>query len=148
LLAIGAFTLIGMNQFAGTRIGTISLATGNNTNSHFVDWRSVSVGDCLQSTGGLTVELSKCNTPHHWQVFAQADSQSVSYDVEAISAEGDKICRDAEANLDAAAVNKINPAPVESVYYPSSPSWDQGDRQITCLIGSQDSTIDTTLIKP
>jgi hypothetical protein len=148
VLAIGAFTLIGMNQFAGTRIGTISLATGNDSTSHFVDWQSVSIGDCLQSTGGLTVELSKCDAAHHWQVFAQGDSQSVSYDVAAISAEGDKLCGDATTNLDIAAINKINPAPVESVYYPSSPSWDQGDRTITCLIGSQDSTVDTTLIKP
>jgi hypothetical protein len=148
VIAVGAFTLLGMNSFAGMRIGSISIDTASGDNTHFVDWDSVNIGDCLQSTGGLTVEVADCNTPHHWQVFDQGESQADSYDVATLSAESDTLCGDAQSSLDMDKLNNMDPAPTLSLYYPSSPAWDQGDRTLTCLVGSDEQSIEVSLIKP
>jgi hypothetical protein len=135
-----------MNLFQGTQIGQINLATASD--SQLVDWQSVSVGDCMNSTGGLTVDLVSCDKTHHWQVFEQFVSQSPSFDNETIGAEADRKCGEAWSTLDSAKLSALSKEPTFSAYLPSSPSWDQGDRTVTCLVGGSDIDITSSLITP
>ncbi len=146
VVAIGAGVLFGMNLFEGTQIGQLNLTA--NADSHLVDWQSVSVGDCMNTTGGLTVDLVSCEGDHHWQVFEQFDSQSPSFDNETLGAEADRRCGEAQSLLDTTKLAALEKDPTVAYYVPSSPSWDQGERTITCIIGADDLAIKSSLITP
>lgn len=138
---------------AGLTIGTATLALagcsliGNITNTPTeptdptvgtdTDAFAIAVGDCLND-GNLegevtTVPTIDCAQPHDSEAYASIIVDDGDYPgEEAILAEADAACLDefntfVGVNYDESVLNF-------SYYYPTAGSWDNGDREILCLI--------------
>jgi hypothetical protein len=102
-------------------------------------------GDCLpkfmSDTSTLVSEdvpVVPCSDPHVYEVFGVADSTAESFNQSAIGTEADNYCLDAFTSY--VGVNYDNSTLVFSSLVPTSSSWGQGDREITCLLANSDET--------
>ena len=105
------------------------------------------LGDCFESVPDeKTVSVVPgvpCTDAHHWQVYDKVDSTLDSYDKALLDDEVDSVCSDSLSSI----AESISYAKYEtykdsqwSALFPTSESWDKGDRAIDCLLGSDTVT--------
>jgi hypothetical protein len=101
------------------------------------------IGDCFESLPGdstiSTIPGVPCSTAHHWQVFHKEDTTLASYDKNALDADVDAICSAALEDLVyGLSEEKYRTYEESNTFYlfPTSESWDKGDRTVDCLQGS------------
>ncbi|MEQ1734813.1 MAG: septum formation family protein [Rhodoglobus sp.] len=98
---------------------------------------AIAVGDCLND-GNLDGEVTSvptiaCDQPHDSEAYASIMVDDGSYPGEdAILAQADDECRAAFDSF--AGINYDQSVLDFSYYYPTAGSWDNGDREILCLI--------------
>ena len=107
------------------------------------------LGDCLNEVpGGTAVEVSTvtgvpCDQPHHWQLIHKGDITLEAYSRSAVNDEKTKICTAAIEELFTSFVNANDEEILEYknaegyTLAPTSESWENGDRTVDCLIGSE-----------
>lgn len=95
------------------------------------------VGDCTQRSevGELSsVAAAPCDQPHAYEVFAVATYRGDSYEVAAIDTYARQSCASAFTGF----VGRPVADSVLAMTYitPTGDSFDQGDREVTCLVGA------------
>ena len=102
-------------------------------------------GDCLpkfvlnsSSTVSGDLKVVPCSDPHVYEVFGVANSNAVSFNKSAVGTEADNYCLNAfekyvGVDFYDSSLNFFN-------LQPTSGSWGQGDREITCLLANANET--------
>ena len=145
-------SVIGVAGVGITAAGFFALDnTGRDSSGSIVDAGeigvfSLQVGDCLNDfpsidelQGGLVSEGLgvPCSTPHQYEVFYETffDKNDSVLDIE--SAAGDVCLEQFEGYVGAS----YRLSSLDFVFFiPSEESWEQGDRELTCLLTSEDGT--------
>jgi hypothetical protein len=105
------------------------------------------VGDCITGMPeGATIDKATgtpCDQPHEYEVYAETYLDSESSDVPAdISEQANAFCMSKFKTFVGLTYEESTLG--FSSIYPTSDSWAQGDKELTCLIGA-DATISTSL---
>lgn len=98
------------------------------------------VGQCLDTSGEVAetegevghFPVVDCGEPHDAEVYAVVESAEPEFDIDAIEQEADLACYEAFESYVGLAWE--DSSLYYSFVYPSSRSWDDGDRQIACLL--------------
>ena len=105
----------------------------------------IRLGDCLPKFIADTstivsgdIPVVPCSDPHVHEVFGVTDSTAVSFNQAAIGTEADNYCLDAFRNY--VGVDFNDSSLNFSVLTPTTGSWGQGDREITCLLSNGNET--------
>jgi len=108
----------------------------------------IKLGDCffaLPDDGNFsTMKTIPCREGHGWQIFHQGYINNLSeYSLAGVDEETIKICDEAwddlPRTLNDSALEEYGEATLIEIY-PTAGSWEEGDREVNCVIGS-----DTTL---
>jgi hypothetical protein len=112
------------------------------------------VGDCInwEDPSSVTVSVFKgvpCSSPHQWQVIFKGRVSAIVYEKAAISNEGEAICgpqyeRLAE-QLSAEKLDEYQNSTGRQML-PTKESFDEGDRVVDCMIGSDDEYFTSSLL--
>jgi len=110
------------------------------------------VGDCLNDLpdapasgiiGVSTVTGVSCQAAHHWQVFHKEDLTLTQFDNTEVGQASYALCESAAKSLvlsmSDAIYNEYRNAGLMNLQ-PQQMSWDEGDRAVDCLIGSETQT--------
>ena len=112
------------------------------------------IGDCFNPQDGATTSLSvttgvPCTDPHHWQVIFKSTLTATEFEEVAISNEARLVCKNA---VDALAARLTQE---EALLYqnadtanlhPTKESFEEGDRAVDCLVGSDTELFSTSLL--
>ena len=115
---------------ASTAAPTDSIApTPTDTTTPFT---AVQAGDCFDEVDGDSVEIVDCESTHGYEVFASLLVADGDYDRTAIGAEAKARCLASFGTF----VGIEYDASVLALRYvaPSRDTWDQGDREVLCLV--------------
>ena len=112
------------------------------------------VGDCINwdDPSSVTVSVFKgvpCSSPHQWQVIFKSRVSASEYDREAIRDEGEAICGPQYERL----VEQLSVEELDEYQnanfrqmLPTKESFDEGDRVVDCMIGSDDEYFNSSLL--
>lgn len=112
------------------------------------------VGDCFNPQDGAATSLSvttgvPCSDPHHWQVIFKGSLAASEFNEVAISNEATLICRNA---VDALAAKLTREKALlfqnagTATLEPTKESFEQGDRAVDCLVGSDTELYSSSLL--
>jgi Septum formation len=138
---IAALT-VGLAAIALSGCSLLGNVIGNTTNPDKTDVFTIKVGDCLNdtTTSGTvtTVPVVACKKPHDTEAFKSIIMTDDSYPGEdATTTRAQNECNDAFTDFAGITYKESKTLDV-SFYYPTTDSWDGGDREILCLIFSID----------
>jgi len=135
-VALSVLVLVGCGD-AATTDNAERDASGAIVASGAVGTQALRVGDCFDEPEDdriLVVTGVPCRDAHDAQMTARIAVDDGEWPgVDALTAEASPSCNAAPPSLSAAA-----PAVALSAYLPDERSWDEGDRDIVCLIESAD----------
>ena len=112
------------------------------------------VGDCLNAEDPNSTEWSvtngvPCSEPHHWQVIFKGTVTTNEYDEAIVANEASLVCKYAVEGL-AAQLSDEKSLVYENAtsidLQPTKESFEQGDRALDCLVGSQTELYTTSLL--
>lgn len=134
LAAVLAIVLVGSLTACGDAARD---ADGTVTEAASARSLDLAVGDCigdLENTAIENVDLIPCDEAHFWEAYAAMDLEGDTMPPDTdITQQADEFCVTQFEEF-------VGVAAEESMYawsylYPSSETWDAGDREITCLVG-------------
>jgi hypothetical protein len=102
---------------------------------------SLQVGDCLNDLDFDSEAISEgtgvpCSEPHVYEVYYETFFEGL--DLESIKAKGDQVCQDAFESY--VGVPYSDSILYYSILHPSPESYQDGDREITCLLVNEDGS--------
>jgi hypothetical protein len=112
------------------------------------------IGDCFNPQDGATTSLSvttgvPCTDPHHWQVIFKGSVTATEFEEVAISNEATLVCKNAVDGL-IARLTREEALLYQNAYtanlQPTKESFEQGDRAVDCLVGSDTELYSTSLL--
>lgn len=115
-----------------------------DTSTEEVSSMDLSVGDCFteieNSSSVETVPLIDCNAPHQYEVYAEGDIDASTFPSDdEMKQYGEDICL--APFEDFVGVDYYSSGAYDITFLnPTSGSWDNGDRTVTCLITSIDGS--------
>lgn len=102
-------------------------------------------GDCLQNLGSNStnfvsedIPVVPCSEPHVFEVFGVTNSTAATFNATAIDTETNQYCL--AAFLSYVGIDFDNSTLGVTTLFPTQSSWDQGDREITCLLKNATET--------
>lgn len=135
-LAVAAVTLSGCSLITDAINGAM-----NGEDDVF----SLKVGSCMNDTGDqdeiTTVPIVECSEPHDTEIYASSTIEGDEYPgLDAVQTQADEDCYNAfEAFV---GVSYEDSTLYYSTLYPSTESWDGGDREILCGISKYNEDTD------
>jgi hypothetical protein len=128
--------LIVVGIIASIALGPDRDHTGAVTSSGDVDATDLQIGDCAQNAPAgetTTVHVVPCSQPHGAEVFAEFTLEGDGYPG------SDQVDRFALGGCRSRVAAYVGPDPAQDydLYYlvPTTDTWAQGDRSVTCLLG-------------
>jgi hypothetical protein len=128
--------LIVVGIVASLALGPDRDHTGAVTSSGDVDATDLQIGDCAQNAPAgetTTVHVVPCSQPHGAEVYAEFTLEGDGYPG------SDQVDRFALGGCRSRVAAYVGPAPAQDydLYYlvPTTDTWAQGDRSVTCLLG-------------
>lgn len=132
----------------------IIIAIGAGANSEPA--RDAQIGDCILSvpiaataTPIASVEVVPCSSSHSWQVIYTGTLSDSVFNQTVIDQEALNFCKQ-QINSSYQSWNTQLQTEYENatsyIFYPSSDSWNRGDRTIDCLIGSPSQSFSDSVI--
>ena len=112
------------------------------------------VGDCFNPQDGATTSFSvttgvPCTDPHHWQVVFKGTLSATEFEEVALSNEATLVCKNAVDEL-AARLTREEALLYQNAYtanlQPTKESFEEGDRAVDCLVGSDTELYSTNLL--
>jgi hypothetical protein len=99
---------------------------------------TIKIGDCLNDASApdevTTIPVVDCSEPHDSEVFARTDSTSPAFPGDAaLSDELTTFCT-GDAYTQFVGIPYLESTYETSGYFPTSGSWDDGDRELLCTI--------------
>ena len=113
---------------------------------------SIRVGDCFDNPSEETAEevesvkMPKCTEPHDNEAFFiydVSDSDFPAYDQDAVIADAEEKCRPEYEQF--VGVPEAETSIYFSYYFPSDESWEQGDREILCMVFDENGPVSESL---
>jgi hypothetical protein len=109
------------------------------------------VGDCLPTAGeGNTVsslDLTPCTNDHSWQVFGIGKLTGRNYSHKAVSDNASAICNKAIERIDRTITDQLNVKLNTLTLQPTESSWQDGERLVSCLVGSESYKFANSFLK-
>jgi hypothetical protein len=128
--------LIVVGVIASLALGPDRDHTGVVTSSGDVDATDLHIGDCAQNAPAgetTTVHVVPCSQPHGAEVYAEFTLEGDGYPG------SDQVDRFALGGCRSRVAAYVGPEPAQDydLYYlvPTTDTWAQGDRSVTCLLG-------------
>ncbi len=126
--------------------------TGCSTISDILSEQTVqefTVGECLDTDGVASEEsfevgeipVVECTEAHDAEVFYVVDTAATEFDEDALFSEADEYCY---ANFESyVGVDYESSSIYYSAMYPTSSSWELGDRELVCLLTFDEDVVDS-----
>lgn len=138
LLVAAVVALSGCSQLASLIPGSQPVRdseTAEITEGGQLDVFSVAVGDCFDDEGGsevTDVPVVPCSDPHDNEVYYDFTMDGTDFDADAITAASEEYCaREFDTFVGLAYADSVLDW---STITPTSGSWAQGDRLVSCIV--------------
>ena len=124
---------------------------GQVTSQTQAGWGDIVKGDCvMQAKPGksvMSLDITNCARPHSWQVYAVSHLRLNAFSKKDISREAKHICNTSESSIDRNITDKLNADLSVIAYEPTATSWNNGNREITCLVGGNGLKLTSSVVK-
>ncbi|NUU21611.1 MAG: hypothetical protein HOV68_08870 [Streptomycetaceae bacterium] len=117
-----------------TRTPTTGRPTATGTGGTSVESVQLNVGECINlDTITGNIDKVSCTTPHDMQVLKNFQMPGSVYPSD--SDFQDEVSTQCDSVLTSTVSREPNPSKYTLKFsYPQEPSWDRGDREVTCLV--------------
>ncbi|HEY0216606.1 MAG TPA: septum formation family protein [Cellulomonas sp.] len=137
----------GCSMLGGSDDAKRDESSGEVTEAADADVFSLAVGDCLdlsdfEETEVETLPVVPCSDPHDSEVYAEQELTGDEIPTD-LDTQADQICYDAFAPFVGIAYEESQLG--YSYLAPTSVSWDQGDRNVQCIVSHLTEQVTSTL---